>query len=254
MASSNPNPSRVDLPPTTVERGKHLVGTMDARGAPKDRRVQQRKFARRANSTRFYSEYEDSQAVRLPRKAPVPGYTGYFVGMNCDYGVSKAFGLPMELMQIPKTPQGFHEEMQNGLQSGYGPGGKHRMGKVSLFAGKGYRDKSKMMESLKRQRISGEGKPAPFDYVPGDGLVQECHIHTDSVFHQFPHHAAKVEYHVTTEDKHTHLIRRPKGSPMKGFAPPIPLEAGTPGTQKYSVFNLPTLREVQARKHQFTRV
>ena len=41
---------------------------------------------------------------------------------------------------------------------------------------------------------------------------------------------------------------------MKGFAPPLPLARGSPGTTKYSVFNLPTLREVQARKTQFTRV
>merc|ERR1719446_1082051 len=110
-------PFAVDLPPTTFARGKLMPSN-----------IQKLRFSKRANAADFYKNYNKYASVKLPRKAPVPGYTGYFVGMNCDYGVSKAFGLPMELMQIPKTPQGFHEEMQNGLQSGYGPGGKHRMG------------------------------------------------------------------------------------------------------------------------------
>ena len=49
------------------------------------------------------------------------------------------------------------------------------------YAGKGYAERTQMMQQLQRRRITGEGKRAPFDFVPGDGLVQECHIHTDSV-------------------------------------------------------------------------
>ena len=43
-----------------------------------------------------------------------------------------------------------------------------------LYAGKAYADKTKMMEALRIQRITGEGGKAPFDFLPGDGLIQEC--------------------------------------------------------------------------------
>lgn len=71
-----------------------------------------------------------------------------------DVGTSKAFGLPIELMEIPATPD-LHAPEGSVLEEGYGPVGKHKLGAVSLFAGKGYDDKSNMLEALRIQRITG---------------------------------------------------------------------------------------------------
>ena len=40
------------------------------------------KFNRRANGPTFYAQTERYRLKGLPHKAPVPGYTGYFQGMN----------------------------------------------------------------------------------------------------------------------------------------------------------------------------
>jgi hypothetical protein len=61
--------------------------------------------------------------------------------MNMDFGVSKAFGLPIELMEIPKTPDAFHRDLEDLLGQGFGPQGKHKLGMQSHYAGKAYGDK-----------------------------------------------------------------------------------------------------------------
>ena len=63
-------------------------------------------------------------------------YTGFVRGMNMDFGVSKAFGLPIELMEIPKTPDAFRQEVDDILGQGFSPQGKHCLGMQSHFAGK----------------------------------------------------------------------------------------------------------------------
>lgn len=214
--------------------------------------MQMRKFNKRANGAQYYSETERYRVKGLPHKAPVPGYTGYFQGMNMDFGVSKAFGLPIELMEIPKTPDAFREELDDMLGQGFGPNGKHKMGMQGLYAGKAYADKKKMMEALRIQRITGHGGKVPYDFLPADGLVSECHIYADSVGHRFPPGNNRVMYMATNT---TGRLRRPKTMTNKGFAPPkTRLEPGAIGTAKYSVFNLPTLADVTTRKAQFTRV
>lgn len=215
--------------------------------------VEVRKYQKRANGPQYYSQTDETVHRQLPNKAPVPGYTGYIRGMNMDFGVSKAFGLPIELMEIPKTPDAFHRDLEDLLGQGFGPQGKHKLGMQSHYAGKAYGDKYKMKEALRIQRITGVGKEAPFDFVPGDGLVQECHIHTDGLYHRFPSINAKVAYMPDTTNGAR--IRRPKGMANKGFAPPkIILPAGSVGTVKYSLFNLPTTLEVANRKMKYTRV
>eukprot|EP00729_Bicosta_minor_P009844 gene9844-15547_t len=97
MASSNPN---------MIGRSRQHSSSAPARLS----RVEMRKFNKRANGPDYYSETERYRTKGLPHKAPVPGYTGYVQGMNMDFGVSKAFGLPIELMEIPKTPDAFREE------------------------------------------------------------------------------------------------------------------------------------------------
>jgi len=211
-----------------------------------------RKFNKRANGPDYYSETERYRTKGLPHKAPVPGYTGYVQGMNMDFGVSKAFGLPIELMEIPKTPDAFREEFDDMLGQGFGPNGKHKMGMQGLYAGKAYADKKKMMEALRIQRITGGGKPAPYDFLPTNGLVSECHIYADSVGHRFPPGRQRVSYMPTNT---TGRLRRPKGMANKGFAPPkTRTQPGSVGAVRYSVFNLPTLQDVTTRKAQFTRV
>lgn len=248
------SPFAVDsLPPTSFARGKQAAGLMRT-GQQGNSAMEMKRFSKRQNSTGFYTDAEKIAAAHLPRTAPVPGYTGFYQGMNCDYGVSKAFGLPMQVMQIPKTPPLAPEEDLS-IGAGYGPNGKHKLGATSLYAGKGYAERTQMMQQLQRRRITGEGKRAPFDFVPGDGLVQECHIHTDSVYHQFPQTETRMAY---MPDASTvslpGRLRRPKGMARKGFAPPVPAAADAPGTAKYSIFNLPTLSQVTQRKTQVTRV
>ena len=110
-----------------------------------------------------------------------------------------------------------------------------------------------MMEAMRIQRITGAGNKAPFDFVPGDGLVNECHIHTDQLYHRFPAICAKVAYMPDNTSGKT--LRRPKGMANKGFAPPRNIPApGSIGTTKYSLFHLPTTNEVIARKALYSRV
>lgn len=138
------------------------------------------------------------------------------------------------------------------LGQGFGPGGKHKMGMQSLNAGKAYADKQKMLEALRIQRITGKGRKAPFDFLPGSGLIQECHIHSGSVYHRFSPGQQKAAY---MADNTTGGLWQPKGMPNKGFAPPSTrCESGSVGTIKYSVFNLPTMTDVTTRKIKFPRV
>lgn len=214
------------------------------------------KFNRRANGPTFYAQTERYRLKGLPHKAPVPGYTGYFQGMNMDFGVSKAFGLPIELMEIPKTPDAFREEFDDMLGQGFGPNGKHKMGMQGLYAGKAYADKKKMMEALRIQRITGHGGKVPYDFLPTDGLITECHIYADSVGHRFPPGNNRVSYISTNATgAQPGRLRRTKKMTNKGFAPPTTrLVQGSVGTTKFSVFNLPTMTDVTTRKAQYTRV
>lgn len=83
-----------------------------------------------------------------------------------------------------------------------------------------------------------DGKRAPFDFVPGDGLVQECHIHSDQVYHRFPMRAPKCRYIPDLSNDPTVILRRPKGLAAKGYAPDKPIDRTVAGYQKYSVFRL----------------
>jgi hypothetical protein len=63
-----------------------------------------------------------------------------------------------------------------------------------------------MMDALRVQRITGVGGRAPYDFVPGDGLVTECHIKTDSLFHRFPPTTAKASYMPDTTTRRANLV------------------------------------------------
>jgi len=236
---------RQQSPFTYLSKGGELPQIQRAGG------MERALYLRRANRPAYYQETKNLEHARLPKNAPVPGYTGFFREMSQDIGCSKAFGLPIELMQIPATPD-INATSDSVLEEGYGPTGKHKLGATSLSAGRGYEDTDKMLEALRLQRITGDGKRAPFDFVPGDGLVQECHIHTDQVYHRFPQRAPRVRYLPNKTSDPTVILRRPKEKKLKGYAPCVPPDRTQPGFQKYSVFSLPTYDQVQARRNKIT--
>eukprot|EP00039_Didymoeca_costata_P025488 m.13552 g.13552 ORF g.13552 m.13552 type:complete len:190 (+) comp4878_c0_seq1:2912-3481(+) len=182
--------------------------------------AQGRLFRKRMNLVNFYAETEQRNKVTLPHTAPVPGYTGFYIGMNLEFGNSRAYGLPIELMEIPPTPDPADTNDRN-----------HQLGHQSHYAEMAYKDKEKLLEALRIRRITGNGKLAPFDFVPGDGLVTECKQYENSPYRKFPC-TENFRDHARRE-RHRVQLQKNMLKARKALT-----ETTTP---KYSVFKLPAI-------------
>ena len=143
------------------------------------------------------------------------GYAGVNAVACTHIGRAKAFGLPVVLCTTPKTPgpgASRHESKElydlKGwtLSDGFGPIGKeskHKFGPFTTRVNKAFEDRERMEAALEGQReLNGPGtttsnggpwytgKRAPFDFVPNEGLVAECNVHTDG---QYPWPCVSVD-------------------------------------------------------------
>ena len=230
--------------------------------AKRDARVRMacRKLEHRSNtsgqSMGFYRQSGALVAVRLP-PSQMPGYAGQNPNASRDIGTSKAFGQPFVRWTIPRTPDATAGPTGRGadgwtLSDGFGPIGretKHKFGPASAKVNAAYDESDRMLEALARQRVLNgpdtfqrngapwhEGKRAPFDFVPNEGLVEECHIHESGRYVQraAPCNLAqpwpsgqrvvvlgRVSFNTTTRTRHACMRTRPNRTPLASAVDPL---------------------------------